>query len=301
VYAGPGFGAWHAARGVVAETGLRVVLVSYRSEAFAAMSDACTAAGATVVACACGRPALRDAVDVGSWLSAMSSGLPGGTDLLFPASARGLGRAVAGYRPDLMVVCGLNWRLPADVLDEPRLGVLNIHPSALPKYRGPQPLLRSVLNGDTEFGVTIHRMDEQLDTGPIIAQRLGLPLHDHITEDNAWAQLADAIWELLPGALARVADGYAGEPQDDSEATYAAPVGPEFDVVDSTQTVAQVHNLVRAHRFAMTGRGPLATVDGRRYMVLATSLTEVPGIRIDCADGSLWIVDGVLQAGHDAI
>src|SRR4051812_15941473 len=71
---------------------------------------------------------------------------------------------------DLIFVTGFPWRLPTELLALPRLGAINTHPTVLPRYRGPNPLFWMMMNGETEAGMTIHRMDGDFDTGPILAQ-----------------------------------------------------------------------------------------------------------------------------------
>jgi methionyl-tRNA formyltransferase len=64
---------------------------------------------------------------------------------------------------------------------------------------------------------------------------------------------------------------------------------PEFSVIDTARTAREVHNQVRTFRFIGPGRGPVATIGGRGLKVLRTSLTPADGLRLDCADGPLWI------------
>ena len=77
---------------------------------------------------------------------------------------------------DAAVVCSFNYKIPKILLDSVKDGFLNVHPSMLPKYRGGNPYSRVIMNGETETGVTIHFMDENFDTGDIIAQK---PYHIH--------------------------------------------------------------------------------------------------------------------------
>src|SRR5881227_1115980 len=86
--------------------------------------------------------------------------IPPDIDLLLPGSAEGLGQAFAGYHLDLAVVYGFSWKIPPSVLRMPRFGVINIHSSLLPRYRGPAPVLWAIRNGDPDIGFTVHRMDE---------------------------------------------------------------------------------------------------------------------------------------------
>jgi hypothetical protein len=185
---------------------LRVAVASYGPEQFRLLHTVCEDAGHILVGYLVSR-ALRsrgrsEPGDVDA-VSRILESLPPGMDLLLPGTGRGVAQALAGYRSDLMVVFGFNWRLPPEVLALPRLGVLNVHPSALPRYRGPAPLLWAIRNGDPTFGMTIHRMDDGLDTGPILAQRDDVPLPDDATPETLWEQTCPVVAELLQVALGR--------------------------------------------------------------------------------------------------
>ena len=80
-------------------------------------------------------------------------------------------RAIAELAPDAIIVAAYGLFLPEDTLAVPRLGCLNIHPSLLPRHRGPSPVATAILEGDQTTGVTIMLLDEGMDTGPILAQR----------------------------------------------------------------------------------------------------------------------------------
>ena len=83
---------------------------------------------------------------------------------------------VRGLDVDAAVVCSINYKIPKILLESTKDGFINVHPSLLPKYRGGNPYSRVIMNGETETGVTIHFMDENFDTGDIIAQK---PYHIH--------------------------------------------------------------------------------------------------------------------------
>lgn len=156
---------------------MRVALATFGTEEFAALHASCVAAGHEPVAyvyCRSMKPKSRTDTHAAAVAGRLLEALPPGMDLLLPGTAEGLADALGGYRLDLLVVYGFNWRLPAAVLRTPRSGVINIHSSLLPKYRGPAPVLWAIRNGDAEIGLTVHRMDEQFDTGPILAQRGGI-------------------------------------------------------------------------------------------------------------------------------
>ncbi|MDP9792924.1 methionyl-tRNA formyltransferase [Catenuloplanes nepalensis] len=212
-------------------------------------------------------------------------------DLVLPGTAEGLADALAGYRLDLLVVYGFNWKLPAAVLRTPSAGVINIHSSLLPKYRGPAPVLWAIRNGDAEIGLTVHRMDERFDTGPILAQQGGIPLDDDVTPQRLWQRIRPVLGEVLGTALDLVVRGAPGVAQVDADASHAGFMEPELSVVDRSRTTAQVHNQVRMFRFMGPRHAPVAEVGDRWLKVLQTRLEPAEGIRLECADGPVWIVE----------
>jgi methionyl-tRNA formyltransferase len=227
--------------------------------------------------------------------------MPPGPDLLVARSPQGLGPGLAGYEPDVVVAYGVPWRLPASVLRLPRLGVLNVHPSLLPRHRGPMPVHWAVRHGDAETGVTVHWMDEAFDSGPIVAQHGGIPLPDDLAGDVVFEQVRATIRALVPEALALVDEGFAGRPQDESRASFEGVMGPESAVIDWSRPARDVHNLVRAYRFGVFAvPGPLAVVRGRWVSVLRTSTQPGSGVRMRCGDGlPLWVMESLPVPARD--
>lgn len=217
--------------------------------------------------------------------------IPVDLDLLLPGSAESLAQALRGYDIDLAVVCGLSWRLPRLVLDAPRLGVLNVHTSLLPRYRGPAPVQWAIRNGDPDFGVTIHWMDENIDTGNIVTQRGGIPLPEFVTFEKLWKQTTPVIESLLVTALKRAEDGYVGEPQNENHATRAGLMESGFEYIDWSQSAASVHNKVRTFYFGTGTPGPFCRIGDEWFRVLRTSLEPGTGARVSCADGPIWLVE----------
>ncbi|MFD7954998.1 methionyl-tRNA formyltransferase [Streptomyces ardesiacus] len=272
--------------------GMRIGLVSFGTAEFAALHETCATAGHTPVVYAFSRsmrPRKPTDAGVSRVVSEITAALPVGVDLLLPGSSEGLGTSLRGYDLDLLVCYGFSWRLPRWLLRLPRYGVLNIHSSILPKYRGPAPVLWAIRNGDPELGVTVHRMDEDFDTGPVLAQQGGVPLPDDVTPQSLWTDLSPVLCDQLTVALDRVRDPAGGEPQASDGASYAGLLEPGFFSVDTTMTARQVHNQVRTFHFMGPHLGPTATIDGQRLKVLRTSLTPADGIRLDCADAPVWI------------
>lgn len=272
---------------------MRIALLSFGPAQFQLLRDTCLAAGHEVPVHAFSR-SLRphSPTDPGADdAAAIVAALPAGTDLVLPGTSQGLGTALLGYRLDLVVCYGFSWRLPRSVLDIPRYGVLNVHSSLLPAYRGPAPVHWAIRNGDPYLGLTVHRMDEEFDAGPVLGQRGGVPIPEDVTPEGLWAGIAPVLSELLTAALERAPDPTAGEPQRQEGASYAGLMEPEFFAVDPARTAREVHDQVRTFRFMGPGLGPAAIVAGRRLTVLRTSRIPADGLRLDCADGPLWITE----------
>ncbi len=276
---------------------MRLVLISYSASGFALLRDACVKAGHVPVALVHARTLRQRKITTkgaADTVADISRSLPPGANLLLPGSIDGLAEALVGYRPDLIVVYGFPWKLSRDVLRTPRLGAINVHTSLLPKYRGPLPVHWAVRNGDPETGVTIHWMDEGFDTGNILAQRGGVRLEDDLVTARLWHDIDLLIADLLGPALERATAGAAGEPQGKSVATYAGWMEPDFMFIDWAGTSRQIHNQVRTFRFNLFGQsGPFAEVNGEWMTVLRTSTDPVEGLRVECADGPIWIIEAI--------
>ena len=106
----------------------------------------------------------------------------------------------------MIVVAAYGLFLPSDALEIPPLGCLNIHPSLLPRYRGPSPVVTAILNGDDETGVTIMKLDEGMDSGPILAQER-VSIDEEETAPELTRRLFDLGADLLVDTLPRWASG----------------------------------------------------------------------------------------------
>jgi methionyl-tRNA formyltransferase len=213
-------------------------------------------------------------------------------DVLFAATKHSLAPLLRGYEPDLAICTGFPWLIPAEAIEVPKHGIVNGHPSLLPRYRGPFPVAWAVRNGETEIGMSYHVMDAHFDTGNVLAQAR-LPLSDDASWETLQAQLAEVTPALFAEVFDRLGRGDRGEHQEGGE--YQSAFEDDYRFVDLTQNAADVHRQVRAWSFVppiLPKLGPLLERDGTRVRLLRTSLTEVPGAeRIECADGPLWIVE----------
>jgi methionyl-tRNA formyltransferase len=271
---------------------MHVALAMFGVEEFALLHATCLEAGHLPVAyvnCRSMTPNCSTDADGAAAVSRIVEALPPGMDLLLPGTAEGLVAGLTGYQLDLLVVYGFNWRLPASVLGVPRFGVLNVHTSLLPRYRGPAPVLWAIRNGDSEVGLTIHRMDERFDAGPILTQRGGIALDEDVTPQRLWERLRPVLHDQLAAALDMVTREVPGVPQDDALASSAGFIEPEFSLIDWTRPAREIHNQVRMFAFMGRDHAPVAIVDGQRVRVFRTRLEAADGIRVECGDAPIWV------------
>ena len=220
--------------------------------------------------------------------------LPRELDILVPARRSSIAPLLRSVEPDLVVCMGFPWKVPPDALSVPRLGWVNGHPSLLPRHRGPTPVAWAIRGGDEEIGITFHRMDAELDTGPILAQRAH-PLGEPEEPDAFYAKFGQVVGETLVEALERLGSGDEGSGQEEGGGDYETFFTAEDAWLDLSRPVAEVHRLVWAWRYGMirdATKGALLELDGKTVRALSSSLTEVVGKpRVECADGPLWIVE----------
>ena len=226
-------------------------------------------------------------------LEGLLGGLPPELDVVLPSSRSRMAPLLASLRPDLVVCMGFPWKVPADALAVPPFGWLNGHPSLLPRHRGPVPIAWAIRNGDTDVGITFHRMDAELDTGPILAQA-SFPLGEYTVPNEFYERMGPVVMETLATALERIAAGDEGAPQSEG-GEYESFMTDEDAWLDPSRPAVELHRLVWAWRYTIPVgelRGALVELDGETVRVLASSLTEVAGARrLDCVDAPLWLVE----------
>jgi methionyl-tRNA formyltransferase len=220
-----------------------------------------------------------------------------GVPVLQPDRIRddGFLRAVDEMRLDLGVVAAYGRILPDTLLALPRLGMINVHASILPEYRGAAPVHRAVIDGREETGVTIMRVVRELDAGAML-DVVRRPIGPNETSVEVERGLAEIGAALLVDVADRLAAGPVAEtPQDDSRATYAPKIQKAEGNIEWSLPAQRIHNLVRGLQ-----PWPLvsATVDGRRFIIHRTELTQD---RASAAGGTVVEASGdmLLVAGGD--
>jgi len=222
--------------------------------------------------------------------------LRAGVQVLQPESAKApeFGTALAALGADIAVVAAYGQILTQQILDTPRLGMINVHASILPRYRGAAPIHRAVINGDTETGVTIMRMVRALDAGPMIATTR-LPIGPEQTSDEIERALAISGAALLTRTLADIAGGQSRETaQDDAGSSYAPRLTKDDGRIDWSWPAVRIHNLIRGlHPWPHA-----ATYAGGRRLILhrsrlsASLSSSAPGTVLDASAEHVRVATG---------
>lgn len=228
---------------------------------------------------------------------AVAHGLP----VMQPArlSDPDVGAAIAAWAPDLGVVAAYGRIIPDALLAIPRFGMINVHPSLLPKYRGAAPVHRAVINGDADTGVTIMRVVTRLDAGPMFGA-VTRAIGPDETSDAVERDLAETGAALLVTVADQLAAGTAHEePQDDAAATYASRLTKDEGLIDWSQPAMAIHNRVRGlypwpHAYTY--------IDGVRLILLRTRVQPstgpaAPGTIVEAGREGLRVAagDGILE------
>ena len=205
---------------------------------------------------------------------AMEKGLP----VYQPNTLRGddFAALLASLDPELIVVVAYGKLLPANVLEYPKYGCINVHGSLLPEYRGAAPMQRAIIDGKKETGVTTMMMDVGLDTGDmLLTGKITVEPNDNF--ENVHDKLGACGAEVLLRTLAELRAGTLKRiPQDDSLATHAAKIEKSDCVIDFARSAQQVHNQIRG-LFPV----PLAfthTPDGKMLKVAVSEVCKTEGV-----------------------
>ena len=188
---------------------------------------------------------------------------------------------VRSLAPEVIVVVAYGQIIPPALLAIPHRGVINVHASLLPRHRGASPVAHAILAGDQETGVTIMRMDEQLDHGPVLALR-STPIADREDAAALTARLAEMGAELLAETLERLAD-ITPETQDDRLATKARRLTKEDGELEWESGAQEIDRHVRGLQpwpgvTLPTKRGRVKVlkghIEGERYV---PDVVQLPG------------------------
>lgn len=159
--------------------------------------------------------------------------------------ARDVVEAMRNLNPDVIVMVAFGQILKEEVLKLPRMGVINLHGSLLPQYRGAAPINWAILNGDTKTGITTMQTETGVDTGPMLL-KAEIAIGADMTAPELAKELSAAGAELIVETLKGLQDGSVKpERQNDDEATFAPILTKEMGEIDWTKPARQIHDKVR--------------------------------------------------------
>ena len=200
---------------------------------------------------------------------------------------------LAGLKPDVIVVASFGIIFPQSVLDVPVYGCLNLHPSLLPRYRGPTPIPAAILNGDDVTGTSVMIIEKKIDSGPILAQR-EVSIKPSDTTGSLADRLAhvsaDLLLEILPGWFAR---SITPRPQKDEDATYTKMIHKGDGELNWRLPALELWRRVRAYNPWPTG---YTSWRGKGIRILEAmprgGCLDVPGRVIDLGGGEVGVQTG---------
>ncbi len=203
---------------------------------------------------------------------------------------------------DLFVITAYGQILRQTVLDLPRLGCLNVHPSLLPRHRGPAPIAAAILAGDEETGVTVMLTDRGMDTGPILTQT-AVPLHAGETTASLTPQLIALGAELLLQTIPAWANGQLTPlPQDEAVATYSHTFTREDGLIAWERPAREIARQIRAlnpwpRAYTFSAGKRLLLLDAREELTVPPDDGMAPGTVVAGAVGGLLVAtgDGLLR------
>jgi len=218
---------------------------------------------------------------------------------------------LSSFQPELVIVAAFGFILPPEVLSLPKFACLNVHPSLLPRHRGPSPVAHTILCGDELTGVTIMLMDAGLDTGPILAQKkVGISFMD--TTGSLSSKLADVGARLLLEALPKWLGGeLKPQAQDESQATYSKLITSKDGEIDWHLPALELWRMVRAYnpwpscytwcqgkRLKIHKALPLGDGGGGDIGEV-TALVEQPGVGVVTKQGILGLCQVQLEGKRE--
>ena len=168
---------------------------------------------------------------------------------------------ITKINPDILCVVAYGKIIPNNILEIPKYGAINVHPSLLPKYRGSAPIQWAILNGDEKTGVTIMHLNEEMDAGDIILQK-EVDIDKNETSGELWDRLSKIGADLLVQSLEQIENGTAKRKEQGNNFTIAPMLNKEIAKIDwENKTAKEIKNLVRGLNPIM---GAYAFLNGKK-------------------------------------
>jgi len=212
---------------------------------------------------------------------------------------------LAELRPELIVVAAFGQILPAAVLDLPPLGCVNVHPSLLPKYRGAAPFQWAIIKGETRTGVSVYRMDQGMDTGPLLLTR-EVEIAEAETSEELGQRLAVIGGELVVEAIKGLKQGTLKPvPQDEKGVSYAPLFKKADGLIPWQEAADQIRNRIRGMvpwpvaytawqgKMLKVYKGKTGGGSGTPGEIISLDI----GIEVACGTGSIVIEELQIEGG----
>ena len=223
-------------------------------------------------------------------IKAQKAGIP----IHYVTKGRELLPIIEQYQPQLGILAAFGKLVPQSAIDAIPAGIINIHPSLLPKYRGTTPIETPLLNGDTKTGVSVMRLVKEMDAGPLLAQS-EVEITPDTTKQSLYEELSQAgtklLLQVLPGALAKNAPETA---QDEAQASFTAKLDKSMSELKFAEKGAS--ELVReVVAFAGFPKSKTTLLD-IPCTIIAAHVADAPATPLDqkCADGKYFVIDRLL-------
>ncbi len=200
---------------------------------------------------------------------------------------------INNLNPDLIVVCSYKYVIPGAIFNIPKFRTVNIHPSFLPQYRGQHVINWAIINGEKETGVTVHFIDEGIDTGDIINQKKVQIMFEDTAKtlhDRIYCEACELIQHVFNNILNE--NTLSAKKQDNSKASYFRPRNPGDGIIDWGKDGIEIYNLIRA--LVKPWPGAYSYIKGKkiifRNVLFEANLRDSPiGEIIDISDSKLVI------------
>ncbi len=201
-------------------------------------------------------------------------------------------------QPDVIVVAAYGMLLPKQILELPKSGCINVHASLLPKYRGAAPIQWSLINGESETGITIMFMEEKLDAGGIVSQK-SIKIEDDDSAKTLFVKLAIlGASTLLEGLELLTKPDFKAKAQNEVPATFAPKITKEMSNLDFSKPAQEVLNLIRGLDIWPVAR---TQIGGKTVKILKAKIVPNNGLKpgeiakgkqliIGCADAAIELL-----------
>ena len=197
--------------------------------------------------------------------------------------------AIREAQPDVAIAVAYGRLIPDSILDIPTHGTVNLHPSLLPRHRGPSPVQSAILQGDVHTGVTIMLLDSGMDTGPILQQSEPIPIADDTRTDNLSETLFQLGGDMLPEVVKQWCAGkITATAQNESHATVSKLIAKSDGTIDWNE---DAHTVLTKNRAYQPWPGTATTWDGINLKIIEFELALEPTTDANRAPGTVWLDD----------